>query len=810
MYGDFQLRDLTFEISGKPFLNDSEEEMRRVARTLFRQWRRLAGRSGRISILLWIADGSEILEYTGNPADTFEWGYWQGIANPMPMPENPSPEAFRNYNFVPFRYREDAAPRTYGWLKRLIQILREVGTTECGGKPIRIGAAFDNGPEFSVSDFKYRRHREIVQAHSIYPNSFVTCDSVLHADPKPYAGFPEGIPEGTGIGTFLGRQYAALARDFGFDYLWLSNGMGFGTETWGVTGALFDQHAFYPEKIPEASARMLKFWRELLAELPGAVLETRGSNFPAGVEIATDAAPLGFLYGTGVIAPPVNSPMAAIDFNTGLAIASWMSHIAELPGRDYAFRYYIHDPWFLNSPWLDRYGCNPWDLYPVMTVSRMNGAGEVEPPSRLALLTCDDSYGGMPEQVPDEVIPHVIEAFSSTPDRSGPLLWVYPFAEYSRMRDLPRTFNEDMFIAAAIQDGLPLNTVISTGNFRRVAAKHPEKLTGTIPVVPVTALLEEDIAELLFSFAGRGNFILVYGSGAGIPERLAERIGFRRAAPQRGAARAELFLPGDRTSFSDRLFLHEQFSGGPAVEEALPETRIAAQARFAGGTRLLAGRNGSILFVRSLLPVEEEYLPENPTVFRKRHLNCAPPDRMFPSARLIRWSLAEAGWELRAVPSAPRQMPPRLCIARRDDAFLFCGYTPDTTVPLEIRTPLGVPVPPEQELLLKSGAGIWHTAKAFRFEVRVFVRQEAEGVISGKTMYPLLPGMTPPIEVRNLHNAEVRCLVPPGSSGWEVRRGRTHLPFEWEETPYGRCLLVRDISEQVSFSWKNQRKGNEA
>ncbi|MBS1454694.1 MAG: hypothetical protein HP002_15065, partial [Lentisphaeria bacterium] len=172
MYGDFQLRDLTFEISGKPFLNDSEEEMRRVARTLFRQWRRLAGRSGRISILLWIADGSEILEYTGNPADTFEWGYWQGIANPMPMPENPSPEAFHNYNFVPFRYREDAAPRTYGWLKRLIQVLREVGTTECGGKPIRIGAAFDNGPEFSVSDFKYRRHREIAQAHSIYPNSF--------------------------------------------------------------------------------------------------------------------------------------------------------------------------------------------------------------------------------------------------------------------------------------------------------------------------------------------------------------------------------------------------------------------------------------------------------------------------------------------------------------------------------------------------------------------------------------------------------------------------------------------------------------
>lgn len=150
------------------------------------------------------------------------------------------------------------------------------------------------------------------------------------------------------------------------------------------------------------------------------------------------------------------------------------------------------------------------------------------------------------------------------------------------------------------------------------------------------------------------------------------------------------------------------------------------------------------------------------------------------SARLIRWSLAEAGWELRAVPSALRQMPPRLCIARRDDAFLFCGYTPDTTVPLEIRTPLGVPVPPEQELLLKSGAGIWHTAKAFRFEVRVFVRQEAEGVISGKTMYPLLPGMTPadrgpqPAQRRSpLSGASglLRLGGPPGKNASAVRMG---------------------------------------
>ena len=73
----------------------------------------------------------------------------------------------RDTHHFPAKYREDVAPHSYAWLKRLIEVIRETGS-EITDKPIRIGATYDNGPEFAVSRFKFQKHREIV--HSV-----VTC-----------------------------------------------------------------------------------------------------------------------------------------------------------------------------------------------------------------------------------------------------------------------------------------------------------------------------------------------------------------------------------------------------------------------------------------------------------------------------------------------------------------------------------------------------------------------------------------------------------------------------------------------------------
>ena len=53
------LRNVTLEISGKPFTDDSEQTMFEVGRRMFTQWKNLTDKADQISVMLWIADGSE-------------------------------------------------------------------------------------------------------------------------------------------------------------------------------------------------------------------------------------------------------------------------------------------------------------------------------------------------------------------------------------------------------------------------------------------------------------------------------------------------------------------------------------------------------------------------------------------------------------------------------------------------------------------------------------------------------------------------------------------------------------------------------
>ena len=90
------LRNVTLELSAKALHDPSPEAMVRVARTMFRQWRSLTELADQVSVLLWVADGSELLDWSGTMSDTFEWACWCGCANPFSVPENPTPRQRRN------------------------------------------------------------------------------------------------------------------------------------------------------------------------------------------------------------------------------------------------------------------------------------------------------------------------------------------------------------------------------------------------------------------------------------------------------------------------------------------------------------------------------------------------------------------------------------------------------------------------------------------------------------------------------------------------------------------------------------------
>lgn len=234
-------------------------------------------------------------------------GKIHGGANPRVWDEKNDPDK-RGLHTRSYPYIQDPPVFTYGDFARLNRIMKQVGQ-EMTQKPVLLEATFDPGPEFAVSPFKYQRHPEILRGVSMGPKSFVCCYGVLDGDQVPYAAFPNGIPDKTPFGTFFGAQCRHFLKDLGFDLLWLSNGFGFGTESWGVTGALFDGKTFDLEKLPETQQRILDFWRLFRKECPHLRIETRGTNLTVGIDFATDGVNYQALYESGLdFLPPPNSP----------------------------------------------------------------------------------------------------------------------------------------------------------------------------------------------------------------------------------------------------------------------------------------------------------------------------------------------------------------------------------------------------------------------------------------------------------------------------------------------------------------------
>ena len=141
-------------------------------------------------------------------------------------------------------------------------------------------------------------------------------------------------------------------------------------------------------------------------------------------------------------------------------------------------------------------------------------------------------------------------------------------------------------------------------------------------------------------------------------------------------------------------------------------------------------------------------------------------------------------------------------------------YTPDTTAEMHVNTPYGVPLAIEGETWIdESGNGVWHPEKSWRRECRCFVKQPEPSVVSLKLQpqsYPYYSRFGH-LMCSGLKNAEIR-FFPPLSAGETPEVvcapdvgiynifDKTPVPLEWEQTPDGPCIVVRNVSGRVMFS----------
>lgn len=810
------LANLTLEMSLKPFRSLADDAVRAVCRELFGQWARLAAQAERVSVLLWSADGSEILDYAGKLDDPIEWARYIGHPNPREVLKNdPDKKALHSRAYL---YMDDPPRHTYRTLAGIVRALREVGRKQLN-KPIRVGATFDPGGEFARSPFKYERHNEICLAGTMGRGSFVCCYGVLKGDTRAYAGFPKGIPDGTPLGTFLGRQARHFLGDLGFDYLWFSNGFGFGLETWKTTGPLFDGKQFLPEKAGEVRDKILDFWKRFRAECPGHPIETRGTNLLAGSDLASNGTPLRDLYAGGFdLTPPPNSPWAALNGDFGLEMVGYLSRIAELPpDKGFPFRFYIHDPWWLNSPWLDRYGREPHDIYLPLAVARLDAAGKVETARSLALLTVDDSYGRMPEQVPDEVTPHLLAALRTRPDAPGPLVWVYPLEQYERLAfgrpaRLEEPFFGDWFVRAAVNNGLPLNTVVSSGNLVTALAKNPARYLDSVLLSPVPEG-DTPLARTLLAHAAKGGSLLLYGPMSRAGEAMRKALNLKPADPLDGELR--LTMEDDFDELRDRPYprrlLHRAVMSAGGCEAVLadgsdPFTHVVAtvsrgdERRVAALWRPVSGwDSGVVAWVRGT----------HAQSYRGGHLLSPDnPNDWFAGDLLLRRMLDASGWRITVARREPRQPAPVLAISRHANGWYFAGYTPNTTVELRLRAPTGAPLLVGGETELRDGAACYRLPRAWRRECRAFVEQDA-GELSCVEQISGHVGIRRRLRLTGLNDAIVRFFPEPDAvekttfllnPAFPFLTGQ-FLPPRRQRDRRGDYLQVGPVSGPLLISW---------
>lgn len=404
--------------------------------------------------------------------------------------------------------------------------------------------------------------------------SFVVSYELLHKDNRSYKAYPNGIDEGTPFAIFLGKQANEFLNDFNFDYIWFSNGFGFGAENWATTGLLFDGETFVEDKVSilNQKEKTLNFWKLFRKECPDYEVQTRGANLSVGIDFATDEVATVAIYnGKLNIVPPPNSPWAALDKNFGIELSGYMSRIAELPqNSNYMFRFYLHDPWWMNSPWFDRYEGEPHDIYIYMplAIARIDDDLKIETPEYMNFLSIDNSLGDMPEEAVLSISPHIDKALKTLPDKLAPILWVYPFHEYQNEDvignyNLKKPFFEDWFITSAINGGMPINNVISTTNFAKYANDKYDYFKGTIILSPVPYKGTKHETALI-SYVENGGKVLMYGSLSDASKDILSLLNVRKDEGLDGELQLQsTYKLGDENLDDiDKIFHNPNLSGG--------------------------------------------------------------------------------------------------------------------------------------------------------------------------------------------------------------------------------------------------------
>lgn len=792
------------EISLKPFKKLDDEYIEKVCDELFDQWTNLLHFANGCSVMLWSADGSEILEYTGDLDDKFEWCYFVGLANWKTVYKH-APDDILQYGR---KYLPDGEipNMTYGALKKIISAIKMVGKKKLGFD-IEVGATFDPGPEFSLSDFKTRRHPEIDCGNGEAAESiWYHCAGNLNGDSEKYAAYPDGIPDGLCFGTFFGKQFERFKNDLGFDYIWLSNGFGYSLRAWNWTGEGYNGKCFCDGENKVING-IKEFWSEF-TKYCDCRIETRGSNITAGMDIGAHASPIKDIYSEyNVVAPP-NSPWAALDFRYGLELSGYMSHIAVLPekNKEFMFRYYLNDPWWKNSPWFDRYRESPHDIYLPLAIGRIDENGKVQNPKYLNFLTCDDTYGKLSWQGASEVTPHILSAYNHAPNKVGFVTWVYPFDYYEQGAKTGRNGEaafSDWAIESALDNGLSISSVVADRNILKTDLSIYKDSVLLMPVPNKGTYLEKILIALLENSCS----VMLYGDVRNASDMVRNLIGVNLADGIDGRLKmhAEYNIDTlENGEFADTFEHVSHLSNGDINTVSNGNSEVLAyvcdeknrERVYASYSKnALSGR---LVWIRASFPhknTPEKSLPEQ----KKR-------SDEFCVSSLFRRFLSVFGIKIAYNFENPNGKCDMLAFAKKDNALYISGASSVNGARAKVMLPDGAPLVTNCPCSVDENGAEYDFNMFMHGECLVYVKQKERTKVSVVTVPCSSHSLDKRIRIFGLKDAHVTFCAPKKPSYTRfLYKDETDWVLQNMETKTadgGKKVIAEHISETLTIGWR--------
>ena len=361
------------------------------------------------------------------------------------------------------------------------------------------------------------------------------------------------------------------------------------------------------------------------------------------------------------------------------------------------------------------------------------------------------------------MIPHLLQGRRTAPDQPGLIVWVYPFDEYhdwahKQPERVKEIYYGDWFIQQAINDGFPLNTVVSTGNFVELMKAGKKTFDESI-LVSIVPDAGSDLEKQLIQFVKKGGKLFVYGPSSHASQKFLDFLNIKQVEPISGEMRVQTQLRSDliKTPGSSILRHNEDMSGG-GIETLVnntsdPSTKVLAQAFMGAQKRDIAiqrqekdWNGGMVVYLRGT----------NSATYRGGHLLTPDnPKQRFNGSSLLRYSLNNMGYSVYFDKLEADMRNPINCISRNDNAFYFSGFTPNQTIEQQWLFPQGAPIFTGYETELRNGIAHYRMPKSYQEECRVFVKQE-KGIISCYEVAPVEWKVKRRIGINGLKQATVR------------------------------------------------------